>query len=487
MLSHLAILLLGIFWVVTLSASETLQPNIVWIMFDDGRADALGCYGSPWAKTPHLDALARSGVRFKYAIVQNPVCIPSRMSMKTSLYAHQTGRMAMGKPPAVEAAYTKRVRKNPPDLLRTWTSAGMRPINVGKVHAYRDDFDRRGDVPPFFTHQGKPTKHVIDKLGPKKYPIVQTRLYRWMIGGLVDLEPEEMRTWELGSRAVNTIDRLAKKDKPFFLRVSFHAPHVPCHIDPEHLIDPASINLPLPTDEELARKPTFEAQIRTYAGADLTHDQIQLARATYYSMVRLVDDQVGRIVSALKRNGLLDNTIIAVNSDQGFQLGEHGAWKKRDFYDTNVCVPLIFHFPRALPRGKVIEEPVELVDFLPTLLELSGLDAPEDIRGRSLLPLIHGKVTKWNDACFSEHDYSQDMYPCLRDGGGRRVMVRTRKWKLVFFMDERKKDKQGALYNLESDPWEQNNMWGKPEHLETVRHLETLAMEWDHGKERSRR
>ncbi|MCH2375496.1 MAG: sulfatase-like hydrolase/transferase [Planctomycetes bacterium] len=465
----------------TLPAAEKSRPNIVWIMFDDGRADALGCYGRPWAKTPHIDRLARDGVRFRYAIVQNPVCVPSRTSIKTSLYAHQTGRMAMGKPPEVTPAYARRILKDQPCLLDVWTAAGVQPLNVGKVHAFRSKFNHLGDVAQYFTNQGEPTKHVLENLGPKRYPKVQTRLYKWMIGGVVDVKPENMRTTAIGDRAVAAIDRLAKEDDPFFLRVSFHAPHVPNHINPEHLIDPDSIDLPLPSEADLEAKPRFESQVRTYAGADLTHDQIQLARATYYSMVSLVDDQVGRVLEELRKSGLMEDTLIAVTSDQGFQLGENGAWKKRVFYDTNVCVPLIFSFPKALPRGKVIDEPVEMIDFMPTLLALSDLKAPSSARGRSLLPLIRGEVTKWNEACFSEHDYSNDVYSCLREGGGRRVMVRTRKWKLVFFMDERVAQKDGALYDLENDPWEHKNLWAKPEHRDVVVRLEKLAREWGEG------
>ena len=460
-------------------ATEKTQPNILWIMLDDGRADALGSYGQAWAKTPHFDSLAADGVRFRYAIVQSPVCTPSRTSMKTALYAHETGVMAMGKPPEITPAFAQFVRQRPPVLLDTWTTAGRRPVNFGKMHAFRDRFEHAGDIPQFFNNQGKPRPPIEGKLGPKKHPIIQTRLYNWMIGGLVDVKPEDMRTSVLGDRAVETVHRLANENRPFFLRVSFHAPHVPCHINPEHLIDPESIDLPLPTDLELAGKPRYEEQIRTYAGADLNLKQIRLARATYYSMISLVDDQVGRILAALRQHNLLENTIIAVNSDQGFQLGEHGAWKKRDFYDTNVLVPLIFRYPKQLPQGKVIDEPVELVDFLPTLLDLSGLDPPNKIRGRSLLPLIRGEVTQWREACFSEHDHTQDVYRCLRENGGRRVMVRTKEWKLIFFMDERKTDKDGALYDLKNDPWEKTNLWTSPRHQPIVQRLERMAHEWD--------
>jgi arylsulfatase A-like enzyme len=199
-------------------------------------------------------------------------------------------------------------------------------------------------------------------------------------------------------------------------------------------------------------------------------------------MVSLVDAQVGRLVECLNKAGLLNNTIIAINSDQGFQLGEHGLWKKRVFYEQNVCVPFIMSCPGLLPPGKVIDEPVEMIDFLPTLMELSGIEVPGSIRGRSLIPLIRGETSEWRPACFSEIDHSYSMYEELRGGTGRRVMVRTKEWKLTYFMDERVADKDGALYNLKKDKDEKENLYNKPQYKDIIRELEGLAEKWDQEK-----
>jgi arylsulfatase A-like enzyme len=460
-------------------------------MLDDGRADTLGCYGAPWAKTPHLDALAKGGVRFEVAIVQNPVCVPSRKSMKTGMYAHQVGPVAMGKEPETKGDYidgdAMKMINESHNLLDAWTKAGTRPVNVGKTHGFRKSFDLRGDAPMLLNVVGKPTSYFQQKFGADsdilKAPRAFTKTHGWQIGGVLDIEPEETETWRLGDMAVDTLTELTAKADPFFLRVSFHAPHVACYVPRQYYIDPKTIDLPLPTDEELKSKPKFEqGPLRTYCGADLTREQIDLCRGTYYGMVSLVDVQVARIAETLKKSGQFDNTIIAFTSDQGFQLGEHGLWKKRVFYDDNVKVPLIFHCPAALPAGKVIDEPVEMIDFLPTLMDLSGLDVPGHIRGRSLMPLIEGKVKKWRQACFSELDHSQSMYTELRQGTGRRVMVRTRDWKLIYFMDSRVADKDGALYNLKKDPHEQVNLYNRPGYRRVIRRLETLAEKWDRGE-----
>ncbi|MBW8040706.1 MAG: sulfatase-like hydrolase/transferase [Planctomycetes bacterium] len=466
---------------------KSKRPNILWIMMDDGRADAVGCYGKSWAKTPNMDRIASQGVWFETAIVQNPVCVPSRKSMKSGHYPHTFGLTAMGKPAGVTPAYMKKAEPNVDNLVNCWKQVGINPVNVGKRHAYQKDWISKGDRGALIDFLGNPKgAKAKDKFEKSKneYGKVNIKTHRWMIGGVVPFAPEETQTWRLGDLGVETLKELAAGEEPFFLRVSFHAPHVPCRVPREFFIDPEKITLPLPTEEELKNKPRFEREnLHIYAGGlDLTKEQIGICRGTYYGMVSLVDAQVGRLVECLKEAGLLNNTIIAINSDQGFQLGEHGLWKKRVFYEQNVCVPFIMSCPGLLPSGKVIDEPVEMIDFMPTLMELSGIDVPRSIRGRSLMPLIRGEISEWRPACFSEIDHSYSMYEELREGSGRRVMVRTKEWKLIYFMDERVADKDGALYNLKRDKDEKENLYNKPRYKRIIKRLESLAEKWDKEK-----
>ncbi|WP_222566320.1 sulfatase [Limihaloglobus sulfuriphilus] len=492
-------------------AKPRRRPNILWIMFDDGRADALGCYGTKWANTPNIDRIAQNGVLFTTAIVQNPVCVPSRRSMKTGNYCHQSGPMAMGKAAQQTPAYMKGKDKgvwdreailqslglveqsgdsgieDVPNLLDIWTRAQMKPINIGKIHGFHDQWDSLGDAEQLLDVFGKPTAFFKQKYPDAAERIlssVRTKTYNWQIGGVLDVKPEDTTPWRLGDMAVKKIDQLSKQEEPFFLRVSFHAPHVPCHVPKEFFVDPEKIELPLPDKTQLESKPEFEKNcLRKYAGSlDLTKEEIDISRGTYYGMAGLVDVQVGRIVKELEKTGLLDNTIIAVNSDQGFGLGEHGLWKKRAFYEDYVKSPLIINCPERLPGGKRIDEPVEMIDFLPTLLELSDLEIPDAIRGKSLVPLITGKVKKWRRACFCEIDHSSSMYNELRNGTGRRVMVRTKNYKLIFFMDERVKDKDGALYDLKNDPGEIRNLYNDSKYTHVIDELESYAYQWSKGE-----
>ncbi len=474
----------------TAYGGEKKRPNVLWIMMDDCRADALGCYGTSWAKTPFMDEIAGRGVRFETAIIQNPVCVPSRTSMKSGYYAHETGINSMGPAPWKEQGY-----KPKHTMLDDFTAAGMKPVNVGKIHGFRGHWDSRGDEQPDFDVTGEirfkrdwagtpnmeRAKLIRQKLkdAGREYPAAVTKTHKWPIGGTVPLEPEEMSTWRMGTLAVDTLEELAGKDEPFFMRVSFHAPHVPCVVPDKYFIDPATIKLPLPTEEELASKPKYEREnIRTYSGADLTPEQIGIARGTYYGMVSLVDTQVGRLVDVLSKAGKLDNTIIIINSDQGFQLGEHGFWKKRCFYEQNVKVPFVLSCPALLPGGRVIDEPVEMIDFMPTLLELCGLEVPAGMSGQSLMPLIRGDVKQWKEACFCEHDFATDMYEELRNGGARCVMVRTKGWKLIEFVSETSAGRNGSLYDLKNDPGETVNLYGKEEYGRKVEELRELAKRW---------
>lgn len=445
-------------------------PNVLWIMLDDCRPDAFGCYGQPWARTPNFDAIAASGVRFESAAVQCPICVPSRSSMMSAHYAHEVGLMSMGDPPA-DPPYTYHDPSELPDLLRAWIDAGIQPTCVGKVHAYTGDWKFEGR-PPF--------RKSDRKAEGKQYEAVKLTTHGWQIGGTVTNHPDDMRPALIADAIIEQLDGIAKSGGPFFLRASFPEPHVPMYVPPQYMIDPDSVTLPYPSQEEIDSKPRFEReQLRIYAGTlDLTREQIQVARGTYFGMVWQVDHEVGRILAKLDELGLRENTIIVVNSDHGVQMGEHGVHKKRNFYDQTILSPLLFAMPGRLKEGVVVREQVEMIDLMPTLLELSGLPIPGGIRGQSLVPLMGGQGGG-REAVFAEIDQSGSMYDELRHDSGRQVMVRTKEWKLIEFRDPRVKDKDGALYDLKNDPGETTNLFGDPAHQETVKMLEDRIAAWE--------
>lgn len=457
---------------VTARSQEPRRPNVLWVFMDDCRPDAIGCYGQPWAHTPHLDGLARRGVRFENMAVQCPICVPSRTSLKTSRYAHETQVMYMGKPPAETPPYAHAPAPAFKNLLTAWPDSGIPLNNVGKRHAYIKDWDHLGDPRP---------KKTDRKDTGKTYPEVNLTTHGWRIGGTIDTPPDCTRPGQIGQHALDALKKLTGDGAPFFLRVGFHAPHVPIRVPPSFMVDPESVDLPYPTEEELRSKPRFEReQLRIYAGTtDLSREQVQIARGTYYGMVSLADEYMAGLFEQLETAGLLEDTIVAFNSDHGLQLGEHGLHKKRNFYEQTILTPMIFSWPGRLPQDTVLPQPAEMLDFVPTLMDLCGFEQPEGVRGRSLAPLMRGETTAHRDAVFSEIDQSGSMYDELRVDSGRRVMVRTPEWKLIYFKDPRVKDKDGALYHLSADPGETENLYGDPQHADVVARLEAMADDWD--------
>ncbi len=447
------------------------RPNILWIMMDGCRTDALGCYGSPWAQTPHLDQIAANGVCFRNAVVQCPICVPSRHAMKTGQYCHRTGRIYYGDPPEITPTYADSAQDYP-NLLLHWTRAGMQPINLSKSSAFQADWDQR-EIPGERTSA---RRHEDDV----HHDPVHLSTYGWQIGGTQDIHVDDTAEALLTEQAVGILEERAASGDPFFLRVSYQPPHVPIRVPPPFMMDPDTIDLPWPTEVALAKKPRFEReQLRVYAGTlDLSEEQLRIARATYYGMVSMIDYFIGKLVACLEQLGLRDNTIVAFSSDHGQALGENGLHKKRNFYDPVIRAPLLLSWPGRLPQGMVLEEGVEMIDFLPTLMALSGMTPPGDIAGCSLLPLIRGEAPG-REVTFAEIDYSGSLFAPLRERSGRRVMARTADWKLEYFKDPRVAEKDGSLYNLKEDPWEQENLYYDPGYRGIIIALETAIDAWD--------
>ena len=467
-------------------------PNILWIMLDDLRADALSCYGTPWAQTPNMDQIAARGVRFKNAYTQSVICTPSRLSILTGHYCHTLKEMEMGAKPEIPADYLPLAA--PPleqqiDLPSVLSKLDMSPVNVGKTH-----WSERWDMipieePPRADHARiDPALRVYDLVrlvSPQPFPPEHGRVSRrWTIGGGNPLLFDEIKPKIIVDAA---LDVLKKRDpaKPFFLRMSFSAPHIPILTPPDFMAPLDSIDIPNPTAEELSTKPYFERlQLAQYGSVlHLNEEELLVARGSYYGLVSFVDYQIGRVIEHLKAHNLLQNTLIVINSDHGIQLGEHGLYKKRNFYEQTVAVPLIFSWPGKLPQGMVIDELVEMIDFLPTVMDLVSIETPAEIPGRSMMPLIRGEVDSWREVVFSELDHSMSPYTALRVYSGRRIMVRSKQWKMIYFRDARVPSEDGALYDMVGDSGETKNLYNDAEYAEVVSMMKNRVSDWSEGKQ----
>lgn len=394
--------LLFVFSVSAFSADHDPRLNVLLIIADDLNND-LGTYGHPIVKTPHIDALARDGMRFDAAYSQFPVCTPSRSSFLTGLYPEQIGVVE------VEPYF----RDHVPDvttLPQLFRENGYSSARVGKIF-----------------HQGVPSQIGMDGVDdPRSWdtvinPIgldkdVEARVNSVSptappgdIGGTltwlsVDSQDEAHTDGIVTTTAIKLMDELHpdKTGKPLFLAVGYYRPHVP-------LIAPGKYFDMYPLEEiELAAVPADDrVDIPVPALADRPHQaemtvqQKKQVIQAYYASVSFIDAQVGRLLEELDRQALTKNTVVVFMSDHGFHLGSHGLWQKTDLFEGSVRLPLILSVPGHANRDTATSSIVELVDLYPTLAELAGLDAPAYVEGRSLVPILDDPSTEVRDSAFT--------------------------------------------------------------------------------------
>jgi len=447
-------------------------PNILWIMTDDHRPDSLGLSGPAGPKTPHIDRIARRGVHFRHAFSQGPICTPSRSSIITGRYCHAIGVTSNG----------NRLGPDAPFLTRPLQEAGYQLVNVGKklpapkifdVHVRPPGYGGPGATPyelkPEFADREKELGVLHLK---EEFPII--------IAGRYPLPADQTEPAITVTNAIRQIEGGLKP--PWMLRVSTIAPHTPI-LAPEPfdaMYDPAEVPFQAPTDDELAAKPRYERETlqKCQGSLHLSEEAIRRSRACYHGLVSHVDDQIGRLLAAMDERRLLDDTLVVVTSDQGVCLGEHGLFMKRNFYEQSAGGILIVSWPGRLPEGKTIDDPVELVDVMPTMLDAAGVRPPSTAQGRSLLPLIAGREPG-RDAAFCEIDFTEPQFDRYYLPNSRRVMVRTQEWKASYFVDRSGDARDGDLYHLADDPDELHNLWGDKTYADVVARLEARVEQWD--------
>ena len=449
-----------------------MTPNILFICTDQQRFDALGAYGNDEIETPHLDRLAEQGVLFENCYVQNPVCGPSRASLMTGRYVANHGLWANGVGlPDHERLFTR-------DLADAGYDCGL----VGKLHlsaCFAGRTERRLDDgfrvfrwahDPYpgssenayhrWLRAAHPDLHAaaLDPASPVTFDTMPTQAHysRW-----IGLETQEfLRTGR-------------ERDKPFCFVANFFDPHHGFGAPPEYVdrYDPQALSRPVTTPDELATKPAIytEASKESYAGhakgfVEYTEDELQQVKASYYAMVTLVDDEVGRILATLDEEGLAGNTLVVFTSDHGELLGDHQLMLKGPMmYDCSVRVPLLMRLPGVLPAGQRRTELVQWIDLAPTLLEVAGLPPLARGQGASLLPLARGDSDAWTrDWALSQYRDSGHPY----DPPVHTTMLRHDRWKLVVHHGDHAstRARTGELYDLVADPAELTNLWDDRAH-----------------------
>ncbi len=443
--------------IATIGAAE--RPNLLFLESDDHHYQALGCLGDP-VHTPNIDALAARGILFRNNVCQGTACAPSRNSLLTGSYPHNTGIYTNKDKNFVEPLWTF-----PAALQR----AGYHTALVGKNHfkPYSGYTGRTPEKPYSLQLQethGLGFDHVhsisgkvsvaTSKAGPsedpyraylhgkgllEKFEAYYDEFYKDNRSGppvAAMLPEEDTQDAYIATKAIDFLGMDHGK-KPFFLWVDFVHPHPPADPVEPYLsqYDWKDMRSPLP-------RPNPGEPLKGLAKGR-TEETYKRFRAGYYAMITALDAQVGRIVTALEANGQLENTVIVFTGDQGSMLGDLGLWGKGVFYKGSINSPLVIAGPESFEKGKTIDRPVELLDVAPTFLELAEASADdlEKCHGESLLPLLIGEGTYERSAAFAEEHTTK--------------MIATDHYKLV-----RQDAGENLLFDLKADPDELKNLAG---------------------------
>ena len=437
------------FLLLSLIGSLTAKPNVLFIAADD-LSCALGCYGDPIAKTPHLDRLAANGTCFLNAYNQLPLCNPTRASLMTGL-----------RPDTIKVYDLDRhFRDEVPEavtLSQQFMKHGWWAGRVGKIYHYNvpasigtDGFDD----PPSWQKtinpigRDKTDEHLVFNAEPHRK--ISAAL-SWLAAEGKD---EEQTDGMIATEAIKLMEK--KKGEPFFVAAGFFRPHTP-FVAPKKYFDMyplKTLRLPYAPKDDREDVPTaafaHNCPIPHYGLDEVT---CLKAMQAYYACVSFIDAQVGRMLDALDRLELTDNTIVVFWSDHGYHLGEHnGIWQKRTLFEQGAKAPLIIRNPKAGGKGQPCRRIVEFVDIYPTLTELAGLPTPKEVEGRSLKRLLDNPLTQWNETAITQ---------VLRPADNRLkepVMgrsIRTERWR---YSDWGEGKYGEELYDHFADPMEFNNL-----------------------------
>jgi len=443
------------------------KPNVLFISVDD-LSCALGCYGDLIAKTPNIDRLAASGVRFDRAYNQLPLCNPTRASLMTGLRPDQIKVYDLD----------RHFRDELPDVVtlpQAFQQAGYFTARVGKIYHYNVPaaIGTDGNDDPVSWHlavnpKGRDTENEERIFNAQPARKISAAL-SWLAD---DGEDREQTDGMIATEAIRILEQ--NRDQPFFLGVGFFRPHTP-YVAPKKYFDlyPVSqLRLPYAPDGDRDDIPTA-AFAHNCPVSHYNLDEATLLQATqaYYACVSFVDTQIGRLLDTLQRLGLAHNTIVVLWSDHGYHLGEHGGiWQKRTLFEQSARAPLIIWAPGRTGNGSDCRRIVEFVDIYPTLAQLAGIDAPVNLAGRDLTPLLDDPLGDWNG-----YAVTQILRPA-DDRLRQPVMGRSIRTERYRYTEWGEGTHGFELYDHQADPLEFHNLAIEPDNraVEVIERLRPL-------------
>ncbi len=444
--------------------------NILLFITDGHRTDTLGCYGNALGASPTIDAFAADGIRFDRTFCTHSVCQPTRASLFTGRYPHVHGVWANG-------CALPRSEVTLPQVL---AEQGYATAAAGKIHfepqqAYADGLSPIVGTPYYGFQEVHLSEnclgHAYMNFVQEHYPDLATRAAKR------DCIPEEAHDlhW-IASQAIDFIERQAAAGRPFLCSCSFHELSPPCS-PPEGFAghyDPADMAVPELREDDLAKKPDwyrrcYEGYVRE--GRHPDEETLRRYLAGMYDQLRFIDKQFGRVLDALQRLGIYDDTIVLFTADHGLSLTDHWQWRHGPFmFDEVINVPMIWRVPGMGP-SQTTDALVEQVDIMATLLDLCGIDSPPGCQGR---PIFTAAGAAGRESILAEERCAPDLLARgLPPDDINQYCIRTADWKLVHYVGQ----PFGELYDLRNDPGEFDNLWDDPGYADRRKDLECLLLE----------
>lgn len=434
--------------------------SVLFIAVDDLRPE-LGCYGSRTASSPAIDALAASAIRFDRAYCQFALCNPSRSSLLTGRRPETLGVFTLAK-------FFREGNDGVVTLPEHFRLHGYETRSYGKIfHVTNGNHDDppSWSVPPWPERKPKPVTptggRIVDETSDHSHEDP------W---GAPDCDDDALVDGKIASQAVAALGQL--RDRPFFLAVGFHKPHLP-FVAPKRYWDrhdPAA--LPLPADATPPQAaPAFasndSSELRRYknipaSGPPVTDAEARRLVHGYHACVSYVDAQVGRVLAELDRLGLADDTVVVLWGDHGYHLGEKGTWTKRTNWEKATRVPLLVRAPGLVPTGSApagTDAIVELLDIYPTLVDLCSLPRPAGLEGRSLVPLLRNPDAPWDGVA-----RSMIAKHVTEPGDGQITghALRTPRYRWIEWTGDPLPEPVHELYDHDVDPAETRNIAATP-------------------------
>jgi len=465
--NRVAAVILLVWYAIIAPPAVAISPgdrlNVLFIISDDLNT-FLGCYGDPRAKTPNIDRLAQRGVRFERAYCQYPLCGPSRNSMLTGLYPNSTGILA-------NQQIFRQTIPSQWSLPQLFRQTGYFVARLGKLYHYNvpNSIGTDGhDDPASWELEMNPAG--VDRL--EDIPHICS-LIPGEFGGVLSWyaspHPDPKHTdGILAADAEWVLQRCARQEnRPFFVAVGFFRPHTP-YVAPRDpyfgYYSPEEMPLVHGVNQDQADIPPAALQSFKKEQQMLTDDLRRQCVQAYYASVSFLDAQVGRVLDALDRLGLANNTIIVFTSDHGYHMGEHGLWQKMSLFEQSARVPLLIVAPNVSRPGTVVAAPVGLIDVFPTLAELCGLAAPPNLQGQSLVPMLRDASVEGRGWAITQVGRNRN----ARSGPDKPYFgysLRTPRWRYTEWDEGRE---GSELYDHEQDPQELTNLAHDPAHATTV-------------------